>query len=432
MLANGDFSYNQGTRFDSLQAGESVVDRFSYRVTDGDGAFSVVQVDVTVNGENDQPQIAAQTFNVSEDESNGTSIGLVAANDVDAGVSGDLTYSIVGGSGQSIFGVSASGDLVILDNSTLDFETTTSYTLDVRVTDGAGVPLNATATMTINVNDANEAPSVVVNNRTATLAENVDTSGRIKMGDILITDDALGTNNLSLAGADASLFVIDGTELFLRSGVTLDLETQDQLNVLIVVDDPSIGATVEGTDLVSVNITDVLETVPEVVIAPVSGLETTELGGAVQLQVYLSAQPADVVVVTLLSNNTGEGSLSMTTLTFDASSWNTPGVVTVTGQSDAIVDGDITFQVEAVSVSTDPNFDSLANSVDVINRDFSAPPPVVVTPTTEDTTNDDTSGQRKPHSRNRRSTRNRRSAGKTSQNNSLHGCSGYEQTGRSD
>ena len=44
------------------------------------------------------------------------------------------------------------------------------------------------------------------------------------MADIVITDDALGTNTLSLSGADARLFQIVGTELFLVAGASLDFE----------------------------------------------------------------------------------------------------------------------------------------------------------------------------------------------------------------
>ena len=46
----------------------------------------------------------------------------------------------------------------------------------------------------------------------------------------MITDDALGTNTLSLSGADAALFeIVGGTELHLRAGTTLDFETQSLL-----------------------------------------------------------------------------------------------------------------------------------------------------------------------------------------------------------
>ena len=46
--------------------------------------------------------------------------------------------------------------------------------------------------------------------RADSLAEDTDTTARIKVADIVIADDGLGTNDLSLSGADADLFEIDG------------------------------------------------------------------------------------------------------------------------------------------------------------------------------------------------------------------------------
>ena len=42
--------------------------------------------------------------------------------------------------------------------STLDYETTTSYTLQIRADDGQAIDNTADLTVTVNVNDANEAP----------------------------------------------------------------------------------------------------------------------------------------------------------------------------------------------------------------------------------------------------------------------------------
>ena len=50
------------------------------------------------------------------------------------------------------------------------------------------------------------------------LPETSDTSRRIKVADIAISDDALGSNVITLEGADASSFEVDGTELFLKAG----------------------------------------------------------------------------------------------------------------------------------------------------------------------------------------------------------------------
>ena len=69
-----------------------------------------------------------------------------------------------------------------------------------------------TAPLAITITDVNEPPTVALANTTTTFAEDTDTTSAIKVADIVITDDALGTNVLSLSGADAALFQIVGTE----------------------------------------------------------------------------------------------------------------------------------------------------------------------------------------------------------------------------
>ena len=59
--------------------------------------------------------------------------------------------------------------------------------------------------MTIEITDVNEVPSIQLSNITTALPENTDTTTAIKVADIIITDDNLGDNELSLSGADASL-----------------------------------------------------------------------------------------------------------------------------------------------------------------------------------------------------------------------------------
>jgi len=87
----------------------------------------------------------------------------------------------------------------------------------------------------------NEPPEVDAANVVSGLPEDTDTSADVKVADLLIMDDALGTNTLSLSGADAALFKIVGNELFLAAGTSLDFETQTSLNVTVDVDDAGVG-----------------------------------------------------------------------------------------------------------------------------------------------------------------------------------------------
>ena len=72
----------------------------------------------------------------------------------------------------------------------------------------------------------NQPPTAVaLTNTIASLPENTNTNNRIKLADIAISDDALGSNTIALSGADAAAFEVDGTVLYLKAGTSLDYET---------------------------------------------------------------------------------------------------------------------------------------------------------------------------------------------------------------
>src|SRR5437660_2154605 len=95
---------------------------------------------------------------------------------------------------------------------------------------------------------ANFAPTAIaLTNTTASIVENTATPSHIKVADIVVTDDALGTNTLGLTGADAAFFEIQGTSLYLKAGTVLDFETKASYAVAVTVDDTSVGATPDAT-----------------------------------------------------------------------------------------------------------------------------------------------------------------------------------------
>ena len=116
----------------------------------------------------------------------------------------------------------------------------------------------------------NEAPTAVTLTPVLTeIAEDADVTARIKVADIAVTDDALGTNLLATTGADADLFEIDGTELFLKAGTALDFETRASLDVAVTVDDEDAGGTPDATSApLTLTVTDVNEA-PSLTVTPV-------------------------------------------------------------------------------------------------------------------------------------------------------------------
>ena len=88
----------------------------------------------------------------------------------------------------------------------------------------------------------NQAPTALtLNNAVNSIPENTSTAGAVKLADIIVTDDGLGANHLSVTGIDAGFFQIIGTALYLRAGTALSSTTKPTYNVIVSVDDPAVG-----------------------------------------------------------------------------------------------------------------------------------------------------------------------------------------------
>ncbi|MEQ1829578.1 MAG: hypothetical protein ABL921_26690 [Pirellula sp.] len=78
----------------------------------------------------------------------------------------------------------------------------------------------------IGADELNTVPTLVLTPSSASLAENASTASATELSTITLTDDGVGTNTLSLGGADAASFEIVAGKLYLKAGVTLDFETK--------------------------------------------------------------------------------------------------------------------------------------------------------------------------------------------------------------
>ena len=75
---------------------------------------------------------------------------------------------------------------VVRGDGVLDFETQSSYSVIVRVTDSGGNTYDET--LTVNVNDLNETPTDIAPNGFA-VNENTDTSSGFSLGTLTATDE---------------------------------------------------------------------------------------------------------------------------------------------------------------------------------------------------------------------------------------------------
>ncbi|AFL75629.1 ExeM/NucH family extracellular endonuclease [Thiocystis violascens] len=179
----------------------------------------------------------------------------------------------------------------------------------------------------------NAAPvAVSLSNALSSLAENSDTTAAVKVGDIIVSDDALGTNTLSLTGTDAAAFEIVGTELFLKAGTTLDFGIKPSLQVTVNVDDASLGGISDAAAAFTLPITDTSDNASSLMISEVAPWSSGN-----------SSLGADWFEVT----NTGTSAVDISGWRFDddssvaANGSDLGGVTSIgSGQSVVFVDGD--------------------------------------------------------------------------------------------
>jgi hypothetical protein len=76
-----------------------------------------------------------------------------------------------------------------------------------------------------------------------------------------------------------------------------------------------------------------------IAVTPTSPLVTTEAGGRATFEVVLASVPAAPVTIPVTSSRPDEGTPSPAALVFDATNWNQPQTVTVTGVDDQASDG---------------------------------------------------------------------------------------------
>ncbi|MBK8169811.1 MAG: PD40 domain-containing protein [Sandaracinaceae bacterium] len=140
----------------------------------------------------------------------------------------------------------------------------------------------------------------------------------------------------------------------------------------------------EGLSADSVSVTNTDDESAGFIATPLSGLLTSEGGAIATFTVVLRSEPSASVLFAVASNDTTEGTVAPSVLSFNASNWDAPQTVTVTGVNDPIADGDIAYTtVVTLLASGDSSYAALVGSsasVSVTNVDDETAG-VTVTPT---------------------------------------------------
>ncbi len=204
----------------------------------------------TINNDDAVPVLTAFTGSVLEDSATSTTVGNLT---VDAGSSA-ITAIALSGTGSDNFEVDNTGKITVKAGASLDFETTTSYSLMAVATNVVGSS-NSVA-VNITVTDANDAPvATLANNANVNIAEN-STATIVNVGATDPDGDALTYSIASIF--EGGYFSISSTgDISFIAGADFENTVATPYRLIWKAEDPS-GLKIER--FLEVTVTDENET----------------------------------------------------------------------------------------------------------------------------------------------------------------------------
>ena len=259
-------------------------------------------VTIAVSNQNDPPVVAPQTFSVDENSGSGAAVGTVVANDQDVGQ--NLSFAIAGGGGQGILAIDAATGLIsVADGSALNFEQAASLTLVVEVSDNGAPSQTTTATMTIELNNGNDAPTIA--DQQLSLAENASVGATVGTVDAADEDAGDSIAYEIVGGTGESIFAIDADSgvITVVQAEPLDLEADAAFTLHVKVTDRA-NASSQGT--VTIALTDVNEFDPSVVEQTFSIDENSPPGTPVGIVDATDADQGEVLTFEITAGNSND------------------------------------------------------------------------------------------------------------------------------
>ncbi|MGF1989381.1 MAG: Ig-like domain-containing protein, partial [Nostoc sp. ZfuVER08] len=190
--SDGSYNYNPNGQFESLAAGATASDSFTYTISDGIGGTSTATVSVTINGVNDAPTVANAIANQTTLEDGFFSFTIPANTfaDVDAGDS--LTYTATLANGNPL------PTWLSFDANTRTFSGTPNDpdngTISIKVTAKDTLHASANTTFNLTVTPVNDAPVAGDDSATA----NQNTPLTLLATNLLANDTDVDSSTLSI------------------------------------------------------------------------------------------------------------------------------------------------------------------------------------------------------------------------------------------
>ena len=210
----------------------------------------------------DRPRFGQSVYRVELDEENSPGVLLMSihANDRDQGLNSLLSYIIISGN-QSVFSInSSSGEITVLIS--LDFETQHQLNFTVQAKDHGIPPLEANASVIVNIRDINDNAPIIDSNLTynLTLLENVPVGTFVVQ--INATDADTGMNsNLTFSVVGGKAFTINPAYGIITTASELDYETEKFYTLNVSVRDQGSPA-LSSSILITIEVIDVNDMTP--------------------------------------------------------------------------------------------------------------------------------------------------------------------------
>ncbi|CAB5496990.1 hypothetical protein THERMOT_613 [Bathymodiolus thermophilus thioautotrophic gill symbiont] len=241
-MANADFfspeSLNPVDGF--AQQMKITLNQDSFNLADNSGKHSVTLYLNNVSPRNKDGEQGEQSYHNNLVLAGDSSLNILSFNTFNANEGDISTYTLIPSDTAATFSITenSTGNLFSLsgtNNTTLTFNGTgtdfkngsKSYTVKVKATIGKAAHQNTEQTITVNINDINEAPTDITLSNT-TVIENTTT-----IGTLTNTDDALGTETYSLISGfgDNASFSITGATLSLNTAADYESKTSYSIKV---------------------------------------------------------------------------------------------------------------------------------------------------------------------------------------------------------
>jgi len=265
-----------GTRFGNMSLNGGYLDLASDVYVEGDltvqslvrlnggtifVAGDITEIDTSWSGTGDiqhwemneaPADLALDRNSIAENAANGTVVGSVSVTDTDTEDS--HTFALTSDAGGRFAIDPDTGEITVADGSLLNYESATSHTVTVRVTDAAGTTYDET--FTINITNVNEGPAELALDANSVVENAAD--GTV-IGSVSVTDvDAGDSHTFALTSDAGGRFTIDPDtgEITVADGSLLNYEAATSHTVTVRVTDAA-GATYDET--FTINLTEVNE-----------------------------------------------------------------------------------------------------------------------------------------------------------------------------